>query len=436
MENQETLFTKLKKPIEAFVYASTKLALPLRKPFGHSSKPTFVDEEALAKLKLKMEAIRATLVKADALAMNDAQDRVWLRELRDLECWAEDVVEEIQFESMRNTRLEQFKLELMLSSSRKGKRKRGEFSSLFSNVPSGSLSFKIKRIADRYHDIAKDRDALRITDEDGTRILHPNAQTPTSSFPLCELFGRKKDMDDVMKLLISENTDNNCVFSTIPIVGMAGVGKTTLAQHLFQNEIVRSEFDPMIWVSLSQQSGVVEATRKIVAGLTKSECHLTELELLHHEVVSRINEKKFLLVFDDVWDENPEIWSTLTAPLKNGAKGSKVLVTTRSSKVSQIMSPKKHPLNPLSHDDCWLLCQQKACHGSTVNLCADLLEIGMEIAKKCQGLPLAAKAVGGMLSKSVDLKYRERSWRTICGWKMKITISYCGHFMLATSFCR
>ncbi|KAJ1704457.1 hypothetical protein LUZ63_004236 [Rhynchospora breviuscula] len=405
MENQETLFTKLKKPIEAFVYASTKLASPLRKPFTHSSKPTFVDEEALAKLKLKMEAIRVALVKADALAMNDAQDRVWLRELRDLECWAEDVVEEIQFESMRNTRLEQFKLELMLRSGRKGKRKRGEFSSLFSNVPSGSLSFKIKRIADRYHDIAKDRDALRITDEDGTRRLHPNAQTPTSSFPLCELFGRDKDMDDVMKLIISENIDNNYVFSTIPIVGMAGVGKTTLAQHLFNNEIVQSKFNLMIWVSLSHQSGVVEATRKIVAGLTKSECNLTELELLHHEVVSLISDKKFLLVFDDMWDENPENWSTLTVPLKHGAKGSKVLVTTRSNKVSQIMSPKKHPLNPLSNYDCWLLCQKKACHGHTVDLCADLLEIGMQIAKKCQGLPLAAKAVGGMLSKSVDQKY-------------------------------
>jgi Rx N-terminal domain len=150
MENRETLFTKLKevmKSLESFLHTSKKLALPLGKRFNHSSKPTFIDQEVLSRLKLKMEAIRATLVKADVLGMDDAWDRLWLRELRDLECWAEDVVEEIQFESMKATRLEEFKLELLLS--RKGKRKRGEFSSLFSNVPSGSLSFKITRIADR-----------------------------------------------------------------------------------------------------------------------------------------------------------------------------------------------------------------------------------------------------------------------------------------------
>lgn len=133
--------------LESFLHTSKKLALPLRKRFTHSSKPAFVDGEAIARLKLKMEAIRATLVKADALKMDDAQDRLWLRELRDLECWAEDVVEEIQFESMKATRFEEFKLELLRS--QRGKRKRGEFSSLFSNVPSGSLIFKITRIADR-----------------------------------------------------------------------------------------------------------------------------------------------------------------------------------------------------------------------------------------------------------------------------------------------
>ncbi|KAJ4757277.1 NBS-LRR-like resistance protein [Rhynchospora pubera] len=402
MENKETIFTKLKNHIEAFDFISRKLASPLCKKFNHFSKPTFIDDKALKKLKLKMEAIRATLIKADALAMNDVQDRLWLRELRNLECCAEDVVEKLQFESMRTTRLEEFKLELL---TRKGESRNGELTYLFSSEPSRNLIAKINMISNKYRDIAKDRDALRITDDDATRLLHPNRQTPTSSFPKGKLFGREKDVNEVIKLLVSEDIDNKSIFSTIPLVGMAGVGKTTLAQHLLQKETVKSEFDLMIWVYLSQQSGVVEATRKIVEVITKSECTLTELESLHHEVVSQIKGKKFLLVFDDMWDENPENWSTLTIPLKYGAKGSKILVTTRSSKVSQIMSPKKRYLNRLSDDECWSVCQQRACHSNAFDLSADLVKIGKKIAAKCKGLPLAAEAVGGMLSRSVDPKH-------------------------------
>jgi NB-ARC domain len=261
----------------------------------------------------------------------------------------------------------------------------------------------------RYREIAMHRDALEIKEEDGTHKLHHNPPTPTSSFPKCKLLGREKEMNDVIELLISDNAGNECVFSTIPVVGMAGVGKTTLAQHLFHNESVISGFDLMIWVSLSQGLNVVEATRKIIENITRSSCSLCELESLHHEVISQVKGKKFLLVLDDMWNENPGDWSTLTVPLKHGAKGSKVLVTTRSSKVCQIMSLKKYHLRCLSDDECWSVCQQSAFLSHKLELCNNLTEMGKKIASKCKGLPLAAEAVGSVLRLSID----EKHWREV-----------------------
>lgn len=147
---QEGFFVNLKSAmdsLEYFLHTSKKLALNLRRPFDHSSKPVTIDEDELSKLKLKLEAIRAALKKADALGLSDEYDRLWMRELRDIEYRAEDVVEMIQFEALRVTRFEEFKNELVLANA--GKRKR-EVSALFTSVSSGSLIPKIKKITDRF----------------------------------------------------------------------------------------------------------------------------------------------------------------------------------------------------------------------------------------------------------------------------------------------
>jgi NB-ARC domain len=88
----------------------------------------------------------------------------------------------------------------------------------------------------------------------------------------------------------------------------------------------------------------------------------------------------------------------LTVPLKHGAKGSKVLITTTSSKVCQIMSLKRYRLSCLCDDECWSVCQPQL-------LCANLTEMGKKIAAKYKGLSLAAEAVGSVLRLSIVKKH-------------------------------
>ncbi|RHN71995.1 putative P-loop containing nucleoside triphosphate hydrolase, leucine-rich repeat domain, L [Medicago truncatula] len=92
-------------------------------------------------------------------------------------------------------------------------------------------------------------------------------------------------------------------------------------------------------------------------------------------------------------------------PLQYGAKGSKILVTTRSDKVaSMVQTFQGYSLEKLSDEDCWSVFAIHAClspEQSTEK--TDLQKTGREIVRKCKGLPLAAKSLGGLLRSTHDI---------------------------------
>ncbi|KAJ3670297.1 hypothetical protein LUZ60_010621 [Juncus effusus] len=413
MANHESLLSdKLKDAVGAFYYASMKLATPILKKFGSGSKPAPLDEEELEQLKSKLEGIRALLKEADRLSISDESVKLWLRELRDLECSAEDVLEEIDFESIRSTRLEKFKVELLRNSSGKRKHETG-----FLFFPStSSLKLKIEKLLRRYCDVLADRKALRLREGEGVRRSRPLPLLASSSYAKSELLGREKDMNKVTELLLSDDISNGSVYSVIPIVGMAGVGKTALTQHIYQDALVDSKFDLKIWVWVSQEYDVGRVTCKMAQEILKRSCESSETNLLHGKMIEQLKDKRFLLVLDDVWDEDENRWESLMVPLNYGAKGSKIIVTTRSTKVARMMYGKMYHLRCLSDHNSWLVCQQQIFHKPNVNVDHVLFQIGKEIAARCRGSPLAAKALGSLLRKSIDEKhwtdvYENPFWR-------------------------
>ncbi|RVW71207.1 putative disease resistance protein RGA3 [Vitis vinifera] len=108
--------------------------------------------------------------------------------------------------------------------------------------------------------------------------------------------------------------------------------------------------------------------------------------------------KKFLLVLDDVWNENCHEWDTLCMPMRAGAAGSKLIVTTRNEGVAAVTRTcPAYPLRELSNNDCLSLFTQQALRTRNFDAHPHLKEVGEEIVRRCKGLPLAAKALGGML---------------------------------------
>ncbi|MED6143318.1 hypothetical protein PIB30_005237 [Stylosanthes scabra] len=150
---------------------------------------------------------------------------------------------------------------------------------------------------------------------------------------------------------------------------------------------------------------VVKVTKTIIEAITSSSCNLADLNLLQHDLKEKLSTKKFFVVLDDVWNESYDDWNMLLKPFQKGVKGSKILTTTRSKKVASLVETvSPHELRSLSDEDCWLVFSKHARLSTSSMENPTLLKIGKDIIKKCDGLPLAAQALGGLLRGNSDVK--------------------------------
>ncbi|URE42894.1 disease resistance [Musa troglodytarum] len=191
---------------------------------------------------------------------------------------------------------------------------------------------------------------------------------------------------------------------------MGGVGKTTLAQLVYNDSRVCNYFDTRGWVCVSEDFDVVGLTQKILVSCFKTTVDYTELNELQQELKKILQGKKFLLVLDDVWNEKPSLWEKLKVPLLEAGVG-KVIVTTRNECVARIMQTMEPlNLNILPFDKCWMLFEKLALEGlDSSSGHNNLVDIGRRIVEKCKGLPLAVKVIARALSYEDD----EDKWTDI-----------------------
>ncbi|KAF6137498.1 hypothetical protein GIB67_031777 [Kingdonia uniflora] len=182
----------------------------------------------------------------------------------------------------------------------------------------------------------------------------PGVRVGTSSvINLSEVCGRKKEKDSIISELVSESSLHNTGISIMSIVGMGGIGTTTLAQLIFNDDKVISYFEKSVWVCVSNPFDLLKLPKHLRENVPDD----IELESLHHLLCNSIKGKQFLLVLDDVLTDDPEKWNPLKAALNGGARGSRIVVTTRSARVAMIMGSTHihHHLELLSEDDLWSL---------------------------------------------------------------------------------
>ncbi|XP_075645818.1 putative disease resistance protein RGA4 [Castanea sativa] len=231
--------------------------------------------------------------------------------------------------------------------------------------------------------------------------------------PNKEVIGRDDDKNAIIKLLLEPNNDENV--STTAIVGIGGLGKTTLAQTVYNHEKVNTHFELKIWVCVLNVFEVTTIAKKLINGIDKDDSmelmrkkrRKFNLEVLMgqvrdmdplRELVNKIYQKKFLLVLDDIWNENDKNWNDFKSLLIGGAKGSKILITTRVLLVAKITRPVSiYDLKGLSKDYSWFLFEKIAFRNRQETNNANLIEIGREIVDKCQGVPLAIESIGNAL---------------------------------------
>ncbi|XP_054817059.1 putative disease resistance protein RGA3 [Prosopis cineraria] len=190
---------------------------------------------------------------------------------------------------------------------------------------------------------------------------------------------------------------------------MGRVGKTTLAQVVYNDDMVKEYFDLKVWVCVTQEFDVSGMRRTIIEAIPLT-CDASDLNHQQIKLKEFLSNKRFLIVLDDVWNENYIVWEILRRPFEYGAQGSKIIVTTRSEIVaSTMLTVPIYHLKLLSDDDCWLLFAEHAFEGIELDTFAKLRDTGRNIVKKCSGLPLTAKALRGLLRSKRD----ESEWEKV-----------------------
>ncbi|KAJ3704986.1 hypothetical protein LUZ61_008691 [Rhynchospora tenuis] len=217
-------------------------------------------------------------------------------------------------------------------------------------------------------------------------------------------FGREEEEKLIIDWLTSSDTKEISVFS---IVGVGGVGKTVLAQHIYEK---LDYFETKIWVCVSQTFDEKTIAKKILKSLlTDKELKIETISEAQRALIETLSAKKFFLVLDNVWnDKEKGKWEKLIAPLRYGGEGSKVLLTTRMESVSDMVaevvgeSKISLNLNGLGERESMLLFEKSAFLGYDPNDYPKLQSIGNEIVTKLSGIPLAVKTIGGMLNDKLD----------------------------------
>ncbi|RVW59738.1 putative disease resistance RPP13-like protein 1 [Vitis vinifera] len=342
-----------------------------------------LSHELLNELKRKLVVVLNVLDDAEVKQFSNPNVKEWLVHVKDAVYGAEDLLDEIATDALR------CKMEAA-DSQTGGTLKAWKWNKFSACVKAPfaikSMESRVRGTIDQLEKIAGEIVRLGLAEGGGEkRSPRPRSPMSTSLEDGSIVVGRDEIQKEMVEWLLSDNTTGDKM-GVMSIVGMGGSGKTTLARLLYNDEGVKEHFDLKAWVCVS-----------------------TEFLL-----IKQLSNKKFLLVLDDVWNLNPrdecymehsdcDGWESLRTPLLAAAEGSKIVVTSRDKSVAEAMkAAPTHDLGKLSSDDSWSLFKSMHLEIETPTHSLSLKPIGRQIVDKCQGLPLAVKALGCLLYSKVE----------------------------------
>ncbi|KAL1324766.1 putative disease resistance RPP13-like protein 1 [Arachis hypogaea] len=354
-------------------------------------------QAAAEKLKFQLLSVNTVLDDAEEKQIVNPYVKIWLDELREVIYKAQDVLDQIALEVDR---------------SYKAMDRVREFLHI-----TNKLTSSLVEINSRIQILRDQKDCLGLKEQlekrsslysSGTDLLYvPTTRIVDES----KVFGRDNDKKQIiqkMKDAMEQKVEPVCV---VAIVGMAGVGKTTLSQLLFNDGGVVQMFDTLSWVQVSGESDVVHLTKKVCGSVSES------LDALQVQLNEKLKTQRMLLVLDDFWSLNSFDWDLFKMVFANAMPGSVILATMRNKNVADTMhAAVTYPLSPL-YKNCWDIFAYYAFGNRSPEPDTSdpaLVEIGKRIATKCKGLPLAAKVLGSLLRSVTDVG----EWNNILQSKM------------------
>ncbi|XP_048504341.1 putative disease resistance protein RGA3 [Beta vulgaris subsp. vulgaris] len=350
----------------------------------------------LKKFEQSLRLIKARITDAEKRQEeeNSAAIKEWLRRLRGVLYRIDDLFDDLYIAQQRKQRTKgdmAKKVRLLFSSS----------SPVLFNI---ELARELKSIRRDLDDIKSDMDGLHLSvcdhrGESRLQMARLMSKRETTSFVQPdEVVGREGDKDAIISMLLDSVLDEQSIPVVIPIVGFGGIGKTTLAQLVFNDEKVKHHFKLSKWACVPMVDDQKEFMRTILRCFTGDDHQGGSLEHLQSGICGSIDNKKYLLVLDDIWDEDRDRWLSLMSLLRCGSKGSKIIVTARSHVVAKVVGTvPAYELGLLADEVSWNLFRRLAFKEGQEEDNPNLTKIGKEIVDRCANVPLAIRVMGSLL---------------------------------------
>ncbi|KAJ7963555.1 Disease resistance protein [Quillaja saponaria] len=359
----------------------------------------------VADIKDELEFIQAFLKDADSRAEADLGDpadhgvQTWVKHLRAVAFRIEDLIDEYKYRVAQRPQSHRRRSCGFVRSLQK-------VAHLITSVkPRHEIASEIQGIKESVREI--NERSKRYGFERGSTNKNVKWHDPRMASLFIEeaqVVGFEAPKDELTSWLVEGATER----TVISVVGMGGLGKTTLASTVLKNQVVTRHFDCRAFITVSQIYTIEELLRSMM----KEFCKLTKeslpqnihtmdqkslITMLRHHLL----QKRYVVFFDDVWEVG--FWEGIELALPDNGKGSRIIITTRIMGVAEFCKKSAlvhvHKMQGLPHNKAWELFCKKAFGFGFGGVCpAELEDISNEIVKRCQGLPLAIVAIGGLLS--------------------------------------
>ncbi|EXB56286.1 Disease resistance protein RPP13 [Morus notabilis] len=323
--------------------------------------------EEVASLKAELESMKAFLHVADAVEDEDEEIKVWVKQVREASFDTEDIL-----------------VDYLYRFAKQHKKRHGFYRCLFKIAHTiktlklaiglllncGALNPKYPKF------LAGIRAEEGLSSSTGRKsALYELRRDEALLQEEWQLVGIEKPKQELVSWLLKDEVSN---VQVVAVVGMGGLGKTTLVKQVYRDDEVKQRFQHRAWITVSQSFDLRELLVKIIEQLLRgiaqpipNETYSKDILSLKQDVICFLGDKKYLIVLDDLW--SVDSWDNLKNSFPQNNHGSRLMVTSRIVEVASATTTDRFGgytfrLKPLSSEESWNLFCARTFHGHALTI--------------------------------------------------------------------